>query len=111
MEASVGWQHSEIRCLTDASSTWLERCSEEYRSRKNDMHETIEDFHDNMDKFGLGLSSSNPLEQIDTGDGSIPRSTFMDADQKSKGKLNRCFTSAKTWSRIHLGGRTNGGFL
>jgi hypothetical protein len=68
------------------------------------MHETIEDFHDNMDKFGLGLSSSNPLEQIDTGDGSIPRSTFMDADQKNKGKLNRCFTSAKhgaefTWGQ------------
>jgi hypothetical protein len=55
--------------LTDASSTWLERCSEEYRSRKNDMHETIEDFHDNMDKLGLGLSLSNQLEQIDTGDG------------------------------------------
>jgi hypothetical protein len=59
MEASVGWQHSEIRCLTNASSTWLERCSEEYRSRKNDMHEIVEDFHDNMDKLGHRLTYLN----------------------------------------------------
>jgi hypothetical protein len=41
------------------------------------MHETIEDFHDNMDKLGLGLSLSNRLEQIDTGDGSIPRFLYF----------------------------------
>ena len=78
----------------DDSIKWLQRRTEENRSGKNDMHETIEDF-DNMDKLGQGFSSADPLEEIDIGDGSIPRPTFikanMKADQKSKGKLNRLF--------------------
>ena len=51
------------------------------------MHEAIEDF-DDMEKFGQGFSSADPLEEIDIGDGSIPRPTFitanLKADQKTK---------------------------
>ena len=69
------------------SIKWLQKRMEEYRSRKNDMHETIEEFED-MDKLGHGFSSANPLEEIDIGDGSTPRPTFINAnlkaDQKSK---------------------------
>ena len=69
------------------STKWLQRCTEEYHSGKNDMHETVEDFGD-MDKLGQGFSSAYPLQEIDIGDGSVPRPTFinanLEADQKSK---------------------------
>ena len=48
-----------------------------------------------MEKLGQGFSSADPLEEIDIGDGSIPRPTFikanLKADHKSKVKLNRLF--------------------
>jgi hypothetical protein len=37
----------------------------------NDMCEAIEDF-DEVDKLGQGLSSTDPLEEIDIGDGITP---------------------------------------
>ena len=64
------------------SIKWLQRRTEEYRSGKNDMHENIEDF-DNMEKLGQGFSSADPLEEIDIGDGSIPRPTFIKASLKA----------------------------
>jgi len=45
----------------DDSVKWLQKRTEEYRSKQNDMHETIEDFED-MDKLGHGFSSADPLE-------------------------------------------------
>ena len=58
------------------------------------MHETIEEFED-MENLGHGFSSVDPLEEIDIGDGSISRPTFinanLEADKKSKGKLNHLF--------------------
>ena len=44
------------------SIKWLQKRTEEYRSEKNDMHETIEEFED-MDKLGHGFSSADPLEE------------------------------------------------
>ena len=63
---------------------WLQRRTEKYRYGKSDMHEAIEDF-DDMEKLGQGFSSADPLEEIDIGDGSIPRPTFINAklDRKS----------------------------
>ena len=76
------------------SVKWMQRHVEEYRSGKNDMHEAIEDF-DDMEKLGQGFSSADPLEEIDIGDGSILRPTFikaiLKADQKNKRKLNHLF--------------------
>jgi len=41
-----------------------------------------------MDKLGQGFTSADPLEQIDIGDGSVPRLTFinqnLEANYKSK---------------------------
>ena len=69
------------------SIKWLQRRTEEYHSGKNDMREAVEDFGD-MDKLGQGFSSAYPLQEIDIGDGSVPRPTFinanLEADQKSK---------------------------
>ena len=69
------------------SIKWLQQCTDEYLSGKSDMHEEIEDY-DDMEKLGQGFSSADPLEEIDIGDGSIPRPTFINgnltADQKSK---------------------------
>ena len=51
------------------------------------MHETVEDFGD-MDNLGQGFSSADLLQEIDIGDGRVPRPTFinanLEADQKSK---------------------------
>ena len=43
------------------------------------MCEAIEDTED-MDKLGQGFTSADPLEKVDTGDGSVPRPTFINAN-------------------------------
>ena len=43
------------------------------------MCEAIEDIGD-LDKLGQGLTSADPLEKVDIGDGSIPRPTFVNAN-------------------------------
>ena len=40
------------------------------------MCETIEDL-DDVDKLGQGFTSTDPLEKVDLGNGSIPRLTFV----------------------------------
>ena len=40
------------------------------------MCETVEDF-DDMSKLGHGFTSADPLEEVDIGDGSVPRPTFI----------------------------------
>ena len=66
---------------------WLQKRVEQYRSDKNDICEAIDDF-DEVQKLGQGFSSADPLEEIDIGDGTIPRPTFinrnMTADYKVK---------------------------
>ena len=90
------------------SIKWLQRRTEEYRSGKNDMHETVEDFGD-IEKLGQGFSSADPLQEIDIGDGSVPRPTFinanMEADQKSKVcALLREFIDCFAWNYYEMPG-------
>lgn len=49
---------------------------EKYRADRNDMYESIEE-PDNMDKLGQGFTSADPLEEVDIGDGSVPRPTYI----------------------------------
>jgi hypothetical protein len=42
----------------------------------NDMYEAIKDF-DEVEKLGQGFSSTDPLEEIDIGDGITPRPIFV----------------------------------
>ena len=66
---------------------WLQKWVEQYLSSKNDMCKVIEEFEE-LDKLGQGFTSTDPLEEVDIGDGSIPRLTFVNknlkADYKAK---------------------------
>jgi hypothetical protein len=57
----------------DANLEWLQQRREHYRAHKNDMCEAIEDF----DVLGQGFTSVDPLEEVDIGDGTVPRPTFV----------------------------------
>ena len=54
----------------------LQQRIEHYRAHTNDMCRTIKESED-MDKLGQGFTSADPLEKVDLGDGTIPRSTFV----------------------------------
>ena len=62
-----------------SDADWLLERIEHYWSRMNDMCEAIEDTED-MDQLGQGFTSADPLEKVDIGDGSVPRSTFVNAN-------------------------------
>ena len=70
----------------DANSEWLQKRHAEYRSNGNDMYESIEEL-DDMDKLGQGFTSADPLEEIDIGDGSIPRPTYVNKNLKTDCKV------------------------
>jgi hypothetical protein len=59
----------------DKNLEWLQQRLEHYRSHENDMCEAIEDFDDI--KLGCGFTSADPLEEVDIGDGSVPRPMFV----------------------------------
>ena len=60
----------------DHNKEWLEKRLVEYRAVGSDMGESIEEIED-MDKLGQGFTSADPLEEVDIGDGSVPRPTFV----------------------------------
>jgi hypothetical protein len=62
--------------IAERNLEWFQHRVEQYRSKTNDLVEAIEDF-DDMDKLGLGFTSVDPLEEVDIGDGSRPRPTFV----------------------------------
>ena len=72
----------------DSSSEWLQKRLVKYRSSENDMYESIEEL-DDMDKLGQGFTSADPLEEVDIGDGSVTRPTFINKNLKAdcKAKL------------------------
>ena len=60
----------------DDNDEWLQSRLDKYRANRNDMFETIEEPGD-LDKLGQGFTSADPLEQVDLGDGTVPRPTFV----------------------------------
>lgn len=56
----------------DANLEWLQKRVQEYRYIKNDIGESIEDFAE-VEKLDQGFTSVDPLEEVDIGDGTIPR--------------------------------------
>jgi len=52
---------------------------------KTDACETIDDF-DELDKLGQGFTLVDPLEQVDIGDGFVPRPTFVNQNLKANYK-------------------------
>ena len=69
----------------DPNSEWLQKRLVKCRSNENDMYESIEDL-DDIDKLGQGFTSADPLEEIDIGDGSIPRPTFVNENLRANHK-------------------------
>jgi hypothetical protein len=60
----------------DTNLEWLQQRREHYQAQKNNMSEAIEDF-DDLRKLGQGFTSADPLEEVDIGDGTVPRPTFV----------------------------------
>ena len=71
----------------DPNGKWLQSRLDKYRAERNDMCEAIEE-PDDMDKLGQGFTSVDQLEEVDIGDGTISRPTFvkrnLEADYKSE---------------------------
>jgi len=59
-----------------SNAEWLQQRLDQYRARMNDMCEAIEDSGD-LYKLGQRFTSTDPLEKVDIGDGTIPRPTFV----------------------------------
>jgi hypothetical protein len=59
-----------------STKEWLQQRIDHYRAHKTDTCETIEDL-DDLGKLGQGFMSADPLEEVDIGDGNIPRPTFV----------------------------------
>ena len=62
-----------------------------------------------MENLGHGLSSADPLEEIDIGDGSIPRPTFINANLKAGEKskvteLLKQFVGCFAWNYTEMPG-------
>jgi hypothetical protein len=64
---------------------WLRHLTEQYRSTTNDMCKVIEDFEE-VEKLGQGFSLTDPLEEIDIGDGITPRPTFVNENMSLEHK-------------------------
>lgn len=60
----------------DVNLEWLQQRLDDYRAQKNDMCEAVEDLGD-MSKLGQGFMSADLLEKVDIGDGTVPRTTFV----------------------------------
>jgi hypothetical protein len=94
--------------LMDCNIEWLKQRVEQYRSEKNDIYEAVEDFSE-IEKLGQGFTSTDPLEEIDIGNGVVPRPTFvnknLNADYKAKLiKLLREYADCFAWSYSKMSG-------
>jgi hypothetical protein len=71
----------------DHNIEWLKQHVEQYRLKKNDVCEVVEDFSE-IEKLGQGFMLADPLEEVDIGNDAVPRPTFvnknLNADYKAK---------------------------
>jgi hypothetical protein len=78
------------------------------RTSDSSVGDMIEEFRD-LDKLGQGLTSADPLEEIDIGDGKTPRLTFinktLETDSRSEiiGLLKEC-SDCFAWNYIEMPG-------
>jgi hypothetical protein len=59
-----------------STKEWLQQRIDHYRAHTTDTCEAIKDL-DDLGKLGQGFTSADPLEEVDIGDGTIPRPTFV----------------------------------
>jgi hypothetical protein len=82
------------------SLKWLQERTDEYCLNKNDMGEVVDDF-DDLGKLGQGFSSVDELEEVDIGDGKVPRPTFVSA-KLIAGDLLREFRDCFAWDYTEM---------
>ena len=86
----------------------LQERTEKYHLEKNDMSEVIYDF-DDLGKLGQGFSSIDDLEEVDIGDASVPRPTFINAKLTADDKQKVCallkeFKDCFAWNYTEMPG-------
>jgi hypothetical protein len=69
-----------------STKEWLQQRIDHYRAHKTDTCEAIEDL-DVLGKLGQGFTSVDPLEEVDIGDGTVPRPTFVNKNLDPMFKL------------------------
>jgi hypothetical protein len=94
--------------LMDCNIEWLKQRVEQYWLEKNDVCEAVEDFSE-IEKLGQGFTSADPLEEVDIGNGVVPRPTFvnknLNADYKAKLiEFLREYVDCFTWSDSKMPG-------
>jgi hypothetical protein len=94
--------------LMDHNIEWLKQRVEQYRSKKNDVCEAVEDFSE-IEKLGQGFMLANPLEEVDIGNGVVPMPTFvnknLNTDYKAKLiELLREYVDCFAWSYFEMSG-------
>jgi hypothetical protein len=87
---------------------WLSRWRAEYCSSMGDAIGVVEDL-DELGKLGRGFSSMDDLEEIDIGDGVIPRPTYvsacLDINQKPEIiELLKAYTYCFAWDYTEMPG-------
>jgi hypothetical protein len=95
----------------------LQQRIDHYRAHKTDTCEAIEDL-DDLGKLGQGFTSDDPLEEVDIGDGIVPRPTFVNKNLNPMfelelikiwksmliallGIIMKCLVSVVIWSNIN----------
>nr|CAH66649.1 OSIGBa0146I21.6 [Oryza sativa]CAH66655.1 OSIGBa0092J07.1 [Oryza sativa] len=72
--------------VQEANLEWLQKRVQEYRSTMNDIGETVENFEE-IEKLGKGFTSADPLKEVDIGDGTKPRPTFVNKNVRADHKV------------------------
>jgi hypothetical protein len=90
------------------SITWLRRRAVEYRSKGDDRCEVVEDL-DEVGKLGLGFSSVDRLEEVNLGDASTSRPTYINANLAGEQKTQMCellreFVDCFAWAYTEMSG-------
>jgi hypothetical protein len=85
----------------DDNLEWLRPQTVQYRLAENDTQEVVEDF-DEVDKLGQGFVAVDNLEEIDVGDGTVRRPTYVNANLSvaEKGEVRtllKQFIGCFTW--------------
>jgi hypothetical protein len=94
--------------MTDKEGTveWLCHGTEQYHSKKDGNGDVIEDLGDEG-KLGQGFAAVDDLEEVDIGDGSMPRPTYMNTSMPREHKDQVCylireFSDCFVWSYTEM---------
>jgi hypothetical protein len=69
--------------------TWLQQCTKDYCAGNVGMSEVVGDFND-IGKLDYVFTSVDELEDIDLGDGSVRRPTYIIAELQGDQKTSIC---------------------